>query len=328
MDSRILNYLRIYPKSFCTTVRNPHTIKKNYVLFKKLVNIKILNKKIPMYGSCDITNRCNLHCKHCYWWKNHKNEDELTVDEWREVIKNNFVKNNIVITALTGGEPLLRPDVIELFNEMLGEGRFTIITNGTLPLKDFGETSYFVSIDGTKEIHNKIRGQKIYSKIKKNVENYSGNVHLNMTINSLNCDSIEDVFEEWKDIMNLINFQFYTPFSDDDPLWLPFGEKRNEVIKKILKLKEKYPNKSHNTAKQLDVLSKNDWTSNCPTWAFLSVNHKGKIKHPCFIGGENKPICEKCGMCEVAGIYSALNCKDFEWIEVNKRLLLAENKFK
>ena len=314
-----------YIEAFHTTLRNPNTIGSNFLLFRKIVNIHILKKKVPIYGSCDVTNKCNLHCKHCYWWKNYKKEDELSIEEWEEVIENTFIKNKIVNIALTGGEPLLRPDVIRLFNEMLGN-RFVIATNGTLPLRDFGQSAYYVSVDGTENIHNEIRGQKIYHKVKRNVENYSGKVHVNMTINSLNCDSLETVFEEWKDIVNLINFQFFTPFSNDDPLWVPFGKKRDEIINRIIKLKDKYPNKFSNTTNQLEVLARNDWVKNCPNWAFLPINHRGEIKRPCFIGGENKPICEKCGMCEVSGVYSAFDCKDREWFEVNKRLILAEKK--
>ncbi|MFW6194502.1 MAG: hypothetical protein ACOC5L_03175 [Halobacteriota archaeon] len=200
-----------------------------------------------------------------------------------------------------------------------------IVTNGTLPLKDFGQSEYYISIDGNKEIHNEIRGQDTYSRIKRNVENFSGdsNVIINYTINSLNYQCIEEVFEEWEDRVDMINFQFHTPFSHDDELWIPYGEKRNNIIKKIKELKRKYPNKSYNTDKQLDLLGTNYWTKNCPNWAFISLNHKGERKTPCCIGSSDageKPICEKCGMCANAGMFSGLFQGDTEWFEVRKRL--------
>ena len=44
----------------------------------------------------------------------------------------------------------------------------------------------------------------------------------------------------------------------------------------------------------------------CPTWAILSLDHKGKEKRPCCIGSSDpkglKPICEDCGL----GCYSVL----------------------
>ncbi|MFO7883105.1 MAG: radical SAM protein, partial [Kosmotogaceae bacterium] len=208
------------------SLSNSKGVKKDFLVFLKVVRAKT-GQKVFFYGSCDITNRCNLKCKHCYWWKNYDEEEELSIEQFEDVIEENFVKNNVVQVALTGGEPLLRPEIIELFNE---KGvNFVIVTNGTLPLKDFGQSEYYISIDGNKEIHNEIRGQNIYSRIKRNVENFSGdsNVIINYTINSLNYQCIEEVFEEWEDRVDMINFQFYTPFSHDDELWIPYGEKRN-----------------------------------------------------------------------------------------------------
>lgn len=91
----------------------------NYVhLFYKLIRFK-LGKKVPFYGSADITNRCNLKCKHCYWWKNWEPSNELSPEQWRTVIRERFKKEKLYQIALTGGEPLLRPEIIEVFNEEL-----------------------------------------------------------------------------------------------------------------------------------------------------------------------------------------------------------------
>jgi len=301
---------------------SPEGIKKDFLTLLKAFKAKIGQKPF-FYGSCDITNKCNLNCKHCYWRKNYEEEEELSKDEFEDIIEEKFIENNILQVVLTGGEPLLRPEIIELFAE---KGvSFDIVTNGTLPLKDFGQSEYYISIDGDEEIHNKIRGQGTYGRIKRNVENFDGdsNLIINYTINSLNYQCIEKVFEEWKDRVDMVNFQFHTPFSHDDGLWIPYGKKRDAIIKKIKKLKRKYPYKSYNTDKQLDILGTNYWTKNCPNWAFLSLNHKGERKTPCFIGSNSsgrKPICEKCGMCETAGMFSGLFQGDTEWFEVRKRL--------
>ena len=282
-----------------------------------------VGQKVYFYGSCDITNRCNLHCKHCYWQENCIEEEELSKERFEDIIEKKFIENNIIQVVLTGGEPLLRPEIIELFKD---KGMsFDIVTNGTLPLKDFGQSEYFISIDGNEEIHNKIRGEEIYSRIKSNVENFTGdsNLIINYTINSLNYRCIEEVFEEWEGLVDMINFQFHTPFSYDDGLWIPYGKKRDAIIKKIKRLKRKYPYKSYNTEKQLDLLGTNHWTENCPNWAFLSLDHKGNRKTPCFIGSSGsgkKPICERCGMCETAGMFSGIFQGDTEWFEVRKRL--------
>ncbi|MGC9308145.1 MAG: radical SAM protein [Thermoplasmatota archaeon] len=305
-----------------SSLSRPEGIRKDLLTLLKYAKVKA-GQKVFFYGSCDITNRCNLNCKHCYWRKNFVEEEELSTEQFEHVIEENFIKNNIIEVALTGGEPLLRPEIIELFDE---KGvSFDIVTNGTLPLKDFGQSEYYISIDGNEEIHDKIRGEGTYSRIKRNVENFSGdsNITINYTINSLNYQYIEEFFKEWKDRVDMINFQFHTPFSNDDELWIPYGKKRNDIIKKIKDLKRRYPYKSYNTDKQLDLLGTNYWTKNCPNWTILSLDHKGERKTPCCIGCSGfgtKPICEKCGMCEYAGIFSGLFQGDREWFEVRKRL--------
>lgn len=285
----------------------------------KLLKINF-GHKVPIYGSADITNRCNLKCKHCYWWKNWKSSNELSPEQWRVVIREKFKKTRIYQVALTGGEPLLRPEVIEVFNEEL-PNKLVIVSNGTLPLIDFGRVSYFVSLDGTEKIHDSIRGSGTYKKIKQHVKDYNGLVYSNTTINALNCDSIEDLVEEWSGLLDMMNFQFHTPFNLDDKLWVPFGKKRDEIVDRILKLKQEYPDLFLNTEMQLNLLRSNKWVSKCPNWAFLSLNHLGQVKQPCLLGGENKPICERCGMCEEAGMYVGLYQFDLEWLKIQDNIV-------
>jgi MoaA/NifB/PqqE/SkfB family radical SAM enzyme len=170
--SRSLELLKSTPDvlSISTDVLFGHSQPlKTYIdLFVKLFRIKGLGAKLPVYASADITNACNLKCKHCYWWKNWKQGRELSPEEWRTVIRNKFVKENVYQVALTGGEPLLRPEVIKVFREEVRNNIY-VVTNGTLPLIDFNRISYFVSIDGTEKIHNYIRGLKIYKKVNKKI---------------------------------------------------------------------------------------------------------------------------------------------------------------
>ncbi len=132
-----------------------------------------------------------------------------------------------------------------------------------------------------------------------------------MTINSLNYKTLEDLISEWKGTINKIGFQFHTPFADNDPLWLEYGETRNKVIDKIIKLQKKYPDFIMNTEKQLQLM-KGTWVKIklpqliAPLGQILSLDHQGKTKHPGCIGSSDtkalKPICEKCGV----GCYSIL----------------------
>lgn len=288
-------------------------------IFAKFAAYKLFKRRSPVYGSADIINVCNLHCEHCYWWLNRKENEELTVDQWKKVIDEKFKKNHVFIITLVGGEPTMRPDVIELFVKEFPK-RICIVSNGTLPLKKYDDLYfYWISIDGTKEIHDKIRGNGAWDKTRKNVLDYAQkngklgykDIWITMTINSLNYNTVKDVIEEWRGYSNKIGFQFHTPFMKNDPLWFPFGPERTRVVDEIIAMREKYPDYVINPKSQLELMKRN-WGGrgttpvDCPTWAILSVDHMGREKMPCCIGSAEsksmKPICEDCGL----GCYSVL----------------------
>ena len=286
----------------------------------KIAGYKLAGKKSPLYGSADIINVCNLHCEHCYWWLNRKENEDLTVGQWKQVIYEKFKKKHVFIVTLVGGEPMMRQDVVKLFVKEFPK-RVCVVTNGTYPIPYFKDIYfYWISIDGDEKIHNKIRGDGAWGKTRKNVMDYVNNngkkawkdIWITMTINSKNYKTIRKVVEDWKDHTNKIGFQFHTPFMKGDPLWLPFGEERNKVIDDILEMKNgDWKDYIINPKDQLKIMKKN-WGGkgttpvDCPTWAIVSVDHMGREKQPCCIGSaENdsmKPICEECGL----GCYSVL----------------------
>ena len=286
----------------------------------KFAGYKLLNKKSPLYGSADIINVCNLHCDHCYWWLNRKENEELSVEQWKKIIDEKFKKQHIFIVTLVGGEPMMRPEIIKLFVKEFPK-RACVVTNGTYPLLHLKNIYfYWISIDGTEKIHNDIRGDGTWEKTRENVIDYvekNGknawkDIWITMTINSRNYMTVKKVIEEWQKYSNKIGFQFHTPFMKGDPLWLPFGEKRSKVIDEIISMQENgYKDYIINPKKQLEIM-KHSWGGkettpiDCPTWAILSVDHMGREKKPCCIGSaENKsmkPRCEECGL----GCYSVL----------------------
>ena len=293
------------------------------LFFKKLIDIRVFHKKHALYGSADIINICNLHCTHCYWWLNRKNEtQELSAEDWRQITRNTFKKQRLLGVTLVGGEPTMRPDIIRVFCEEM-PGVVCVVTNGSYHLERF-ENLYFywVSLDGTEKVHDTIRGEGSYAKTHNNIlENISGpprrgkpawkDIWITMTINSLNYTTAVELAEEWRGKINKIGYQFHTPFTNNDPLWLPFGKIRNNVVDDLISLRRKYPNYIVNTEKQI-LLMKGNWGGRgttpiqCPSWAILSLDHLGRIKQPCCIGSADgnglKPICEQCGL----GCYSVL----------------------
>lgn len=91
--------------------------------------------RLPLRGSIDLTYRCNNDCRHC-WLRLPGNaaerEQELTFDEIRR-IADEARSMGCQEWAISGGEPMLRPDFPELFDYLTRKARtYTLNTNGTL----------------------------------------------------------------------------------------------------------------------------------------------------------------------------------------------------
>ena len=109
-----------------------------------------------------------------------------------------------------------------------------------------------------------------YSQTRKNIFDYTENqpkrygkpvwkdIWITMTINTLNYSTAIALAHEWKGKVNKIGFQFHTPFTKDDPLWLPFGNIRNNVVDDIISLKKLYPDYVANSEKQISLM-KGNW---------------------------------------------------------------------
>ena len=85
---------------------------------------------IPLRYFLELTYRCNLKCPFCYVGDD-RNKQELTTDEWKNVIKQ--IPFYGIIT-LVGGEPFLRtdfPEILEYASKKVFR-KVHIVTNGTV----------------------------------------------------------------------------------------------------------------------------------------------------------------------------------------------------
>lgn len=100
------------------------------------------NRKID-YLRISVTDRCNLRCIYCMPEEGVElmpKEDILSFDEIEEVVKT-AVNKGITKVRLTGGEPLVRKDIVELvkkITEIKGVKDLSMTTNGIL-LSKFAE---------------------------------------------------------------------------------------------------------------------------------------------------------------------------------------------
>jgi radical SAM protein with 4Fe4S-binding SPASM domain len=120
----------------------------------------------------NVTNACNLRCVHCFRHGGQKFQRELSSEMILKTIASiAALKTGYVVVS--GGEPLLRPDIFEILEELKRqELHVLLITNGTriqeAEAKRLGEIKPWriqVSVDGsTAEIHDRIRGAGAFDK--------------------------------------------------------------------------------------------------------------------------------------------------------------------
>lgn len=133
-------------------------------------------KSRPFVISWNLTYRCNLACEHCYLdagkgWSDRLNgagtSGELSTRECFKVIDEIAAFAPECLTILTGGEPLLRPDILEIIRYTHGKDLWVVVgTNGVLitetlatKLKNAGARGLALSLDALRpEDHDRFRG--------------------------------------------------------------------------------------------------------------------------------------------------------------------------
>ncbi len=266
------------------------------------------------FGSIDVTNRCNLRCEHCYYYADGDDRlpDELSADAWVERLEDlkraSRLKLPFFNATWVGGDPLIRRDVIERCKPFFRYN--TVVTNGTMPLPDWPDVNWYVSIDGDEAAHEAMRdpegryrkngGLGIYHRVRENVRR---NQHLRLTIccviTRTNVHTIERVVRDWHEAgARAITFDFFTPIKGlaNDDLWLDPSE-RDEAIDTLLALREIYgdffviPERALRLMRSEHCL---DVTSNCLLRdRSFSLNANGQTKGKCVLGDDAD--CDRCG---------------------------------
>jgi radical SAM protein with 4Fe4S-binding SPASM domain len=182
--------------------------------------------RLPVLSEIAVTYKCNLSCSFCYAGCGCKADEgftEITTDEVKRVLDIIYKTARVPSVSFTGGEPTLRPDLCELIAYARGLGmRVNLITNGTLidkylagQLKDAGLNSAQVSLEGhSPEIHDALTGRpgSFYKTVTglRALKEEDIHVHTNTTLNSENCEHIEDLVDCLADLgmsrmsMNLV----------------------------------------------------------------------------------------------------------------------------
>ena len=258
----------------------------------------------------NITNRCNLKCKHCFVFREGTpntptDKNEMPAEEMIKQIKKYKKKHGIQRMVWMGGEPLLRKDVLKLGIKLFPQN--TITTNGTLPLINLGpKIKWVVSLDGPEEINDEIRGKGTFKKVIKNLNNlpedFVGDLQCNCVVTKKNEKSLEELIIILRNETPIrgVNFTFYVPKRHDTTgLGWKTLEERDVTINNVLTLKKKYQNYILNNTMVLELmLSQNalEITNDCPVKNFmlpLYLGDEGFERPFCCYG--NDVDCDLCG---------------------------------
>jgi len=115
----------------------------------------------------NLIRRCNLNCRHCYSLSADTDfPGELSTEQVFTVM-DDLKAFRVPVLILSGGEPLLRPDIFEISVRAKAMGFYVALsTNGTLiddamadRIAEIGYDYLGISLDGIGEVHDRFRRQ-------------------------------------------------------------------------------------------------------------------------------------------------------------------------
>lgn len=258
------------------------------------VSTVLLRREKPILGTIILTDRCNLHCKHCSV-NNIVSADYPYADIRREMEQ--LYRMGVRILFFCGGETFLWRDGDRDLRALVVEAKqmgFLIVntvTNGTFPIHLPEADLILLSLDGDRAAHNAIRGDT-YDTILHNIRLAdSDNICLYMAVNRLNKDKVAQVCQVAREETNIraVSFNFHTPYPDTRALALSRAEKKAVCAQLEGLMKAGYPIFNLKTA--FPYLVENTFPTPCRQCV---VMERGKLS-VCGRCVEVPGLCQECG---------------------------------
>lgn len=214
--------------------------------------------RTPRNVDIEITARCNLRCRYCYFFNNPAVEyRDLPTDEWLKFF-DELGSIGMMNLTLAGGEPFIREDLRTLLDGVVrNRMRFSFLSNGTLIDDEIAAflagtgrcDSVQVSVDGScAEVHDTCRGQGSFVGAIRGIrtlQRHGINVAVRVTIHRHNVHDLENIARFLLEEIGLPSFStnaagyLGTCCVNADNLLLNV-EERKEAIGTLLRLTAKY----------------------------------------------------------------------------------------
>lgn len=264
--------------------------------FSNVLSLLSGRKKIVIWA---ITTACNCRCRMCNMWK----KKPVIVKDYKKLI--DFMKKNkVLVLSLTGGEPMLHPNLLEIIRYAKSKGFMVhMATNGTLltlekakALKIAGLDIISFSIDHyTPAVQDNLRRHKgAFNKVLNAVKivKEAGIPFSTSTVVTLfNYKNIDKVIR-FVDKKLDTSFTLCTPHNSPDSAFFEENSKEvsftsSEMIRvteKIIEMKKKGYNVSNSEEFLLDYINSLKGKSNyaCQGGSFVYYLEVNGEFYPCF----------------------------------------------
>ncbi len=232
------------------------------LVYSPWIELKRIALGTPHSAEVDVTDRCNLRCRHCYHFHGKKRfrRGEVPIGLW-EIRLRRLYRAGIRFLLLVGGEPALRLDVLMLAHSMFPF--VYVITNGTIPIPRAFDHRLFVSLDGTRRTNDEMRGAGVFDRV---MRNYTGDdrVVVNMTVAANNFTELEEVVRTSIDngfrgvVCNL-----FTPTVGETSLLRLSDPQRQRIVAELRRVKARYPDTLLLSPRMIDWYARADHGDRC-----------------------------------------------------------------
>ena len=225
---------------------------------KKANRVKNSVMRTPRSVDVEITSRCNLRCRYCYYFDNPSvTYQDLPTDEWLRFF-DELGRCAVMNVTLQGGEPFLRKDLPVLIQGIVkNRMRFSILTNGGLVDEKIASyiaqthrcDSVQVSVDGSiPETHDVCRGEGSFEGAIRGIRilrQHNIPTTVRVTIHHYNVDDLENIAHLLLDRLELPGFSVNSTGylgscqKNSQELLLTTSD-REAAMKTLLRLSEKY----------------------------------------------------------------------------------------
>ncbi len=181
----------------------------------------------PLVVSCEVTLSCNCNCRHCDLGGIIKDEKQLKPDDYGNLTR----LLNPPVVQISGGEPLLRKDIVDIvkaIKQSNGLPYLILVTNGVLlnesnylPLHEAGVNQFSVSLDFPDERHEEFRRHRgLYGHLEQTIPRLAKfgyrDIILNTAITRANLKEILPLAKKAMDWDVAISYSAYTALRTGD----------------------------------------------------------------------------------------------------------------